>query len=65
MIEFGKREMNKAKHRLSIMDQCIQELESKELHEVKITDICDKIGISKVTFFSYFSSKEQVIELYV
>lgn len=38
---------------------------SKQLHDLNIEDICKSINISKVTFFNYFKSKEEVVEYFI
>jgi AcrR family transcriptional regulator len=64
-IEPGLREKKKAARRVAIVDVFLEALETNELGDLKIKDLCGKIGISKVTFFNYFSSKEQVLQYFV
>jgi AcrR family transcriptional regulator len=63
--EVGLRERKKAFQRIAIVDVLLKALETNELVDLKIEDLCEQIGISKVTFFNYFSSKEQVLEHFV
>lgn len=65
LLKIGKREQNKAKQKIEIMKAFVNAMDDKELHELKVEDICKNIGISKVTFFNYFSSKEEVIQYFV
>lgn len=63
--QIGKREKKKAETKLKIMQTFINVMESKPLDLIKVEDLCKEIGISKVTFFNYFSSKEQVMEYFI
>lgn len=61
----GKREEKKAIQKLAIMTGFLEAMVSSELHQLKIEDVCKTIGTSKVTFFNYFDSKEQVVEYFI
>ncbi len=61
----GKREHNKAVTKLKIMETFVSAMAAQPLDERRIEDLCQEIGISKVTFFNYFSSKEQIIEYFI
>ena len=63
--EPGLRERKKAQQRIAIVATFLEALETSELGDLKIEELCARIGISKVTFFHYFSSKEQVLEYFV
>ncbi len=63
--EVGKREQKKTDIRLSFMESFIRELEIKPLKDIRVNELCAKIGISKVTFFKYFSSRDQVVEYFI
>jgi AcrR family transcriptional regulator len=63
--EPGLRERKKAAQRNAIVAVFLEALETSELGDLKIDELCARIGISKVTFFNYFSSKEQVLEYFV
>ena len=65
LCKVGVREKKKVDIKLSIMEVFICEMSNKELGELHIDKLCEKIGISKVTFFNYFSTKEQVIEYFI
>ncbi|GEM_PF-2253146 len=59
------RERKKYQTMSSILDEFLRSLEHHHFHEILIDDICDKVSISKVTFFRYFSSKEEVLEYFI
>jgi len=63
--EVGKRDHKKAQTKIQIMNTFIKAMESQPLDKLRIEDLCKEIGISKVTFFNYFSSKEQIIEYFI
>ncbi len=63
--QVGKREHKKAVTKLQIMETFLEAMEHTPLDSLRIEDLCKSIGISKVTFFNYFSSKEQIIEYYI
>jgi AcrR family transcriptional regulator len=64
-LEVGLRERKKAKQKIAIMEEFVSRLEQHELAAIRIEDLCSTLGISKVTFFAYFDTKEQVIEYFV
>jgi hypothetical protein len=64
-FKIGKRDKQKAEQKLNIMNAFLSEMEMTALHDIKIESICHRLGISKVTFFNYFSSKEQVVEYFI
>ncbi|CQR74754.1 hypothetical protein SOV_07770 [Sporomusa ovata DSM 2662] len=64
-FQIGKREHNKATTKIQIMETFIKAMEDYPLESLKVEDLCQKIGISKVTFFNYFTSKEQIIEYFI
>lgn len=64
-LNVGKREHNKATTKIQIMETFIEAMEHHPLDDLKVEDLCKKIGISKVTFFNYFASKEQIIEYFI
>ncbi|WP_028855381.1 TetR/AcrR family transcriptional regulator [Psychrilyobacter atlanticus] len=64
-MKIGKREHKRVIQKMEIMNGFLDAMEISDLHLIKIEDICKTIGISKVTFFNYFQSKEQVIEYFI
>ncbi len=59
-FEISKREEKKAKQKLHILSVFLKEMESNRLTDLHIDQVCQIIGISKVTFFNYFNSKEEI-----
>ena len=64
-LKIGKREKKKFQQKKAILDAFLRAMTTKELYEIKVEDICMEVGLSKVTFFKYFSTKEAVIQFYV
>ena len=60
----GKREVNKAKTRIALVKEMENRLKSERYDRIKVVDLCKSAGISKVTFFKYFSSKEELLRYY-
>jgi AcrR family transcriptional regulator len=65
MENFSLREKKKALVKIAILEEMIQLLHSKELSEIPLEELCRNINISKVTFFNYFSHKEQVLDYFI
>jgi AcrR family transcriptional regulator len=67
MLKFdvGKREHNKVMFKLNIMETFLGSMADKKLNDLNVEEVCKKIGISKVTFFNYFKSKEEVVEYFI
>jgi AcrR family transcriptional regulator len=59
------RERKKIQTRHSILDAFLSALESRPFHEIGIEDVCAEANISKMTFFRYFTSKEEVLDYFV
>lgn len=59
------RERKKYQTMSSILEEFLKSLEHYNFQEILIEDICDKVNISKVTFFRYFKSKEEVLDYFV
>jgi len=59
------RERKKYQTMTNILEEFITSLEEKNFHEIVVEDICDRASISKVTFFRYFRSKEEVLDYFV
>ena len=58
------REKKSAKLKLLILSTTQKALQHKNFSEIHVKDICQEVGISKVTFFRYFPQKEDVL-LYI
>lgn len=59
------RERKKYQTMASILEEFLKSLESKNFNEILIDDICNKVNVSRVTFFRYFNSKEEVLDYFV
>lgn len=59
------RERKKIQTRVAILDAFLSALESRPFHEIGIEDVCAAANISKMTFFRYFTSKEEVLDYFV
>jgi AcrR family transcriptional regulator len=49
----------------NILDAFILSLKKNNFNDILVEDICNQISISKVTFFRYFSTKEEVLDYFV
>ncbi len=54
----GLREQNKARTRQSLADIAREMILARGFDEVTVTEIADKVGVSRRTFFRYFPTKE-------
>lgn len=63
--QLSKRELNKITIKKSILDNLLAKLVDHKINEINLIEICDAAKVSKVTFFNYFSSKEQVLEYFI
>lgn len=57
----GLRERKAADLKIRLVDLLTEELEHKGFHEVRVEDLCEKVMISKVTFFRYFPTKDALL----
>ncbi|WP_410511236.1 TetR/AcrR family transcriptional regulator [Paenibacillus sp. BR2-3] len=62
---FTLRERKKIQTMVSILDAFLISLELRPFHEIGVEDVCEQASISKMTFFRYFSSKEEVLDYFV
>ncbi len=65
ITEIGLREKKKAKQKWDILQCMVEALKTKSFNNIKIEDLCHSLSISKVTFFNYFDSKEQVLSYFI
>ena len=47
----------------SIINYFIEQLHAKNINQISVVEIPKAIGISRVTFYNYFKSKEDIIEI--
>ncbi|UII19747.1 TetR/AcrR family transcriptional regulator [Fulvivirga ligni] len=64
-MEVGLRERKSAKIKLDILISSKQLVGKNSFEELFVDDICEKAGISKVTFFKYFPQKDDVLLYYL
>lgn len=60
----SKRELNAAKIRFEILEYVLKECEHRNFEKVQVIEICKYAKISKVTFFKYFTRKEDILLYY-
>ena len=63
--KFSLRDRKKIQTMVSILDAFLSSLEHQSFHEINVEDVCEQASISKMTFFRYFNSKEEVLEYFV
>jgi AcrR family transcriptional regulator len=59
------RKEKSARLKVSILEQTLKHVEKRSFDDVYVDDICEKVKISKVTFFKYFPLKEDVLMYYL
>jgi AcrR family transcriptional regulator len=62
---FTLRDRKKIQTMVSILDAFLTSLEHLSFHEINVEDVCRQADISKMTFFRYFNSKEEVLDYFV
>lgn len=63
--KFSLRERKKYQTMISILDAFLAALEHRPFHEIGVEDVCEQANVSKMTFFRYFNSKEEVLDYFV
>lgn len=61
----GLREKKKARTKLRLLEIVVSMLREKTFDEIVVDAVCDQAEISKVTFFKYFSQKEELISYFM
>lgn len=64
-LEVGVREKKSAKIKLNILHASTQLLGKRSFTELYVDEICERVGISKVTFFKYFPQKDDILLYYL
>jgi AcrR family transcriptional regulator len=59
------RELKKAKTKLLLLDSTINLIGQRSANDLYVEDICQQAEVSKVTFFNYFSQKEDLFSYYM
>jgi AcrR family transcriptional regulator len=62
MTEFGKRELNKARTRLDILNAVYSLSNAVAFRDLKVKSIAEAINITEMTFFNYFQKKEDILK---
>ena len=60
----GLRSKKSARLKFLLGSTLGEELKTKKFNEIKVTDLCKVVDISKVTFFKYFFCKEELLRYY-
>ncbi len=58
---FSKREKNAASNKVKILKYVFTESKDRNFTDIQVVEICSFVGISKVTFFKYFTRKEDIL----
>jgi len=59
------RERKQARTRLALLDAAIERMREKALADITVEEICQKVEVSKGTFFRYFPHKTDLILYYI
>lgn len=59
-----KRTQNAALIRFNVHKYVMNSCKTRDFTSIRVTEICEASGISKVTFFKYFDKKEDVLFLF-
>lgn len=65
MDNFGLREKKRAKLKVGLLDEMIHLLKTKDINHISVEELCYNSNTTKVTFFKYFSHKEQVLDYFI
>ncbi len=61
---YTKRERNAAQIKFKALKYVLNEAERRNFTDIQVVEICKHVGISKVTFFKYFTSKVDLLLYY-
>ncbi len=64
-MEFGKRAINKAQTKLDILEAMLDFIAETSFREMKVRDIAARVGITEMTFFNYFQSKDDLLRYFM
>lgn len=59
------RKEKSARLKVHILEQTLKHVGKKPFEDLYVEDICEKVKISKVTFFKYFPQKEDLLMYYL
>lgn len=57
----GLRERKAAKTRIDLVNAATKQMETRSFQEINVEELCEEVMISKVTFFSYFPTKDHLL----
>jgi AcrR family transcriptional regulator len=61
MAEYGKRVLNRAQTRLSILNAVYSMTDVMNFRDLKVKEIALAVGITEMTFFNHFAKKEDIL----
>lgn len=64
MLENHKTERNRFT-RMNIGEAVVELLKEKEFDKIKVSEITKKAGVSRMTYYNYYETKEQVLRDYL
>lgn len=64
-MEFGKRALNKAQTKLSILEAMLDLIAHTSFKEIRVKEIAEKVEITEMTFFNYFRSKDDLLKYFM
>jgi AcrR family transcriptional regulator len=60
----SKRDQNAAQIKYKTLEYVLNESKRRNFEDIQVVEICRYVGISKVTFFKYFTRKEDLLLYY-
>lgn len=60
----GIRKVKAARLKLQILEHTVKLIGRKSFEDLHVDHVCDKVKVSKVTFFKYFPQKEDILLYY-
>lgn len=60
----GQKEMLKLQSKNLIVQSLLYLMRKKSFHDIKITEICKKAGVSRLSYYRNFDSKEDIVLYY-
>ncbi|TRX59555.1 TetR/AcrR family transcriptional regulator [Fulvivirga sp. M361] len=63
-MKVGRRQQKSAQLRLKILSVATKLAGKKSFDQLYVETICEKVGVSKVTFFKYFPQKDDILLYY-
>ncbi len=61
----GRRPLKAAQFKINILKTSLKLIGKKSFDDLYVDAICEKVGISKVTFFKYFPQKDDIVLYYL